>query len=56
VLQRIAIGYFLAAISEIWLVNGNLVDSFVSFVKKYFMEWLVNMGNTIIWKSLFLPF
>ncbi|KAL6897762.1 hypothetical protein ACP4OV_006721 [Aristida adscensionis] len=43
VLQRIAIGYFVAAISEIWLVNNNLVDSALSFVKKYFMEWLVIM-------------
>ncbi|TVU17531.1 hypothetical protein EJB05_33573 [Eragrostis curvula] len=42
VLQRIAIGYFLAAVSEIWLVNNNLVDSPLSFVRKYFMEWLVN--------------
>ncbi|CAD6262342.1 unnamed protein product [Miscanthus lutarioriparius] len=37
--MRIAIGYFVAAMSEIWLVNNNLVDSTVSFVKKYFMEW-----------------
>ncbi|AQK92832.1 Heparan-alpha-glucosaminide N-acetyltransferase [Zea mays] len=39
VLQRIAIGYFVAAMSEIWLVNNNLVDSPVPFVKKYFIEW-----------------
>uniref|UniRef100_M8BM15 Heparan-alpha-glucosaminide N-acetyltransferase n=1 Tax=Aegilops tauschii TaxID=37682 RepID=M8BM15_AEGTA len=41
VLQRIAIGYFLAAISEIWLVNNTSVDSPVSFVKKYFVEWIM---------------
>jgi len=52
VLQRIAIGYFLAAISEIWLVNGNLVDSFVSFVKKYFMEWIMAMMITILYVAL----
>ncbi|AQK92829.1 Heparan-alpha-glucosaminide N-acetyltransferase [Zea mays] len=40
VLQRIAIGYFVAAMSEIWLVNNNLVDSPVPFVKKYFIEWI----------------
>lgn len=41
VLQRISIGYFLAAMSEIWLVNGDLVDSPISFMKKYYIEWLV---------------
>ncbi|KAL5202447.1 hypothetical protein ABZP36_013399 [Zizania latifolia] len=41
VLQRIAIGYFLVAISEIWLVNNISVDSAKSFVKKYFMEWIM---------------
>ncbi|XP_047095599.1 heparan-alpha-glucosaminide N-acetyltransferase-like isoform X1 [Lolium rigidum] len=41
VLQRIAIGYFLAAIAEIWLVNNTLVDSPVSYMKKYYMEWIM---------------
>lgn len=40
VLQRIAIGYFLAAISEIWLVGNGVVDSAVSFVKKYIIQWM----------------
>ncbi|OEL21036.1 hypothetical protein BAE44_0017944 [Dichanthelium oligosanthes] len=35
----------LAAISEICLAKNNLLDSPLSFVKKYFMEWLVNMGK-----------
>ena len=48
--------YFVATISEICLVKNNLVDSSVSFMKKYFMEWLVNMGNILIRKSLFLSF
>ncbi|KAJ6796122.1 putative heparan-alpha-glucosaminide N-acetyltransferase isoform X1 [Iris pallida] len=41
VLQRISIGYFLAAMSEIWLVSTMPVDSPVSFVKKYYIEWMV---------------
>ncbi|KAI3864644.1 hypothetical protein MKX03_009164 [Papaver bracteatum] len=41
VLQRIAIGYFVAAISEIWLVGNGLVDSAVSFVKKYIIQWML---------------
>ncbi|PAN17353.1 hypothetical protein PAHAL_3G124700 [Panicum hallii] len=52
VLQRIAIGYFLAAISEIWLVNNNSVDSPVSFVKKYFMEWIMAMMITVLYVAL----
>ncbi|XP_058076109.1 uncharacterized protein LOC131224773 isoform X2 [Magnolia sinica] len=41
VLQRISIGYFLAAISEIWLVSNTVVDSSVSFVRRYYLEWIV---------------
>ncbi|ERN16800.1 hypothetical protein AMTRI_Chr02g221500 [Amborella trichopoda] len=41
VLQRISIGYFLAAICEIWLVGNVRAESALGFVKKYFMEWLV---------------
>ncbi|ONK78714.1 uncharacterized protein A4U43_C02F21670 [Asparagus officinalis] len=41
VLQRIAIGYFLAAMSEIWLINNILVDSPLSFVKKYYTKWMI---------------
>ncbi|KAL6608249.1 hypothetical protein ACP70R_041312 [Stipagrostis hirtigluma subsp. patula] len=52
VLQRIAIGYFLAAISEIWLVNNNLVDSPLSFVRKYFMEWIMAIMITVLYMSL----
>jgi len=52
VLQRIAIGYFLAVISEIWLVNNNLVDSPVSFAKKYFMEWIMAMMITVLYVAL----
>jgi hypothetical protein len=40
-LQRISIGYLLAAMSEIWLVNNNMVDSPATFVRKYYIQWLV---------------
>ncbi|KAL2323687.1 hypothetical protein Fmac_028066 [Flemingia macrophylla] len=44
VLQRISIGYFLASISEIWLVNHNiLVDSPTAFVRKYFIQWIFSI-------------
>uniref|UniRef100_A0A0E0KYN7 Heparan-alpha-glucosaminide N-acetyltransferase catalytic domain-containing protein n=1 Tax=Oryza punctata TaxID=4537 RepID=A0A0E0KYN7_ORYPU len=54
VLQRIAIGYFLAAISEIWLVNNISVDSAISFVKKYFMEWIVAVMISALYVGLLL--
>ncbi|XP_062145150.1 uncharacterized protein LOC133852409 isoform X3 [Alnus glutinosa] len=40
VLQRISIGYLLAAMSEIWLVNNNMVDSPAAFVRKYYSQWM----------------
>ncbi|KAF8006768.1 hypothetical protein BT93_K0932 [Corymbia citriodora subsp. variegata] len=39
VLQRISIGYFLASISEIWLVSNLSVDSTMAFVRKYYIQW-----------------
>ncbi|KAG9440032.1 hypothetical protein H6P81_020197 [Aristolochia fimbriata] len=41
VLQRISIGYFLAAIAEIWLVKGTLVDTSTAFLKKYYIQWIL---------------
>ncbi|KAA8549110.1 hypothetical protein F0562_000794 [Nyssa sinensis] len=41
VLQRIAIGYLLASVLEIWLVNNVAVDSALTFVKKYYIQWMV---------------
>lgn len=35
VLQRIAIGYLLASILEIWLVKNTVVDSTVTFMERY---------------------
>jgi hypothetical protein len=37
-------------------VNSILVDSPVSYVKKYYMEWLVNKGNILSWKYFFVVF
>ncbi|KAF8401385.1 hypothetical protein HHK36_012323 [Tetracentron sinense] len=41
VLQRISIGYLLAAISEIWLVSNTVVDSAMAFVRRYYMQWII---------------
>ncbi|KAJ3669467.1 hypothetical protein LUZ60_011417 [Juncus effusus] len=54
VLQRIAIGYFLAAISEIWLVNNISVDSALSFVKKYLYHWIVAALICVLYVGLLL--
>ncbi|KAK1278700.1 hypothetical protein QJS04_geneDACA007140 [Acorus gramineus] len=40
VLQRISIGYFLAALSEIWLVNNIVVNSPLGFLKKFYVQWV----------------
>lgn len=40
-LQRISVGYLLASMAEIWLVNNDIVDSATAFVKKYYIQWLV---------------
>uniref|UniRef100_A0A0D9WD07 Heparan-alpha-glucosaminide N-acetyltransferase catalytic domain-containing protein n=1 Tax=Leersia perrieri TaxID=77586 RepID=A0A0D9WD07_9ORYZ len=54
VLQRIAIGYFIAAISEIWLINNIPVDSAISFMKKYFMEWIMAIMISALYVGLLL--
>ncbi|KAJ6723373.1 hypothetical protein OIU74_007858 [Salix koriyanagi] len=41
VLQRISIGYLFAAMSEIWLVDSITVDSPMTFVKKYYIQWMI---------------
>ncbi|XP_050203934.1 uncharacterized protein LOC126653968 isoform X2 [Mercurialis annua] len=43
VLQRISIGYLLASLSEIWLVNHMTVDSLLTFVKKYYVQWILSL-------------
>ncbi|XP_075491021.1 uncharacterized protein LOC142529378 [Primulina tabacum] len=44
VLQRIAIGYLLASILEIWLVKNTVVDSTVAFMERYSFQ----MGAAIL--------
>ncbi|OMO63938.1 hypothetical protein CCACVL1_22167 [Corchorus capsularis] len=41
VLQRISIGYLMASVSEIWLVNSVTVDSPTAFVRKYYVQWIL---------------
>ncbi|XP_073009907.1 uncharacterized protein [Typha latifolia] len=54
VLQRISIGYFLAAMSEIWLVSKISVDSLVQFVKKYYIEWIIAALISALYVGLLL--
>ncbi|URD88252.1 Heparan-alpha-glucosaminide [Musa troglodytarum] len=54
ILQRISIGYFLAALSEVWLVSSILVDSPMSYVKKYYMEWIIAIVISATYVSLLL--
>ncbi|KAJ8466153.1 hypothetical protein OPV22_028705 [Ensete ventricosum] len=54
ILQRISIGYFLAALSEVWLVSSILVDSPMSYVKKYHMEWIIAILISAMYVSLLL--
>ncbi|KAJ0581780.1 putative heparan-alpha-glucosaminide N-acetyltransferase [Helianthus annuus] len=52
VLQRIAIGYLLASITEIWCVNNNEVDSAIAFGKKYYIQWVVVFLLGILYMAL----
>lgn len=38
-MQRISIGYLFASVLEIWLVNNVAVDSAITFVKRYCIQW-----------------
>ncbi|WOH01552.1 hypothetical protein DCAR_0520936 [Daucus carota subsp. sativus] len=40
VLQRISIGYMLASVAEIWLVNNIVVDTAATFTKKYYKQMI----------------
>lgn len=46
-LQRISIGYLLASISEIWLVNNIMVDSLADLARKYYTQWLVLLDISV---------
>ncbi|XP_052191427.1 uncharacterized protein LOC127800700 [Diospyros lotus] len=41
VLQRISIGYLVASVLEIWLVNNVAVGSALTFIRRYYMQWIV---------------
>ncbi|XP_019189353.1 PREDICTED: heparan-alpha-glucosaminide N-acetyltransferase-like isoform X2 [Ipomoea nil] len=52
VLQRIAIAYFVTAISEIWLKNDCKVDSGLSLLKRYQYQWAMAFVLIAIYLSL----
>ncbi|KAL0903169.1 hypothetical protein M5K25_027526 [Dendrobium thyrsiflorum] len=52
VLQRISAGYFLAAMSEIWLTSNLAVDSPMSFMKKYYIQWIVAIVLSAMYVAL----
>ncbi|GFQ02459.1 hepaRaN-alpha-glucosaminide n-acetyltransferase [Phtheirospermum japonicum] len=54
VLQRIAIGYLLASVLEIWLVRNNAVNSAVAFAKRYSFQILACSGAGILLGSLYM--
>lgn len=39
--KRISIGYLLASVAEIWLVNNIVVDTAAAFTKKYYKQWVM---------------
>eukprot|EP01018_Ginkgo_biloba_P003580 Gb_10589 [translate_table: standard] len=41
ILQRIALGYLLSALCEIWLTNKSDVHSSPGLLRKYYMQWVV---------------
>ncbi|KAL3517392.1 hypothetical protein ACH5RR_019981 [Cinchona calisaya] len=56
VLQRISIGYFLASIIEIWLVNDVVVDSVMTFVRRYYLQLVIaiSLGSVYMLLLYFL--
>ncbi|XP_058200065.1 uncharacterized protein LOC131315032 isoform X3 [Rhododendron vialii] len=53
VLQRISIGYLFASVLEIWLVNNVAVDSALTFVKRYCIQWTAAFLLVSVYMSLF---
>ncbi|GLJ49321.1 hypothetical protein SUGI_1042540 [Cryptomeria japonica] len=52
ILQRIAFGYIIAALSEIWLRSNCDMDSSLGLMKKYYMQWLVALILTLLYMGL----
>ncbi|KAI0510785.1 hypothetical protein KFK09_011394 [Dendrobium nobile] len=50
--RRISAGYFLAAMSEIWLTSNLAVDSPMSFMKKYYIQWIVAIVLSAMYVAL----
>lgn len=52
ILQRIAIGYFIAALCEIWLTSNTTVDSPMMLLKKYYAQWVVAISLSTLYLGL----
>ncbi|KAJ6393285.1 hypothetical protein OIU77_022707 [Salix suchowensis] len=52
ILQRIAIGYLVGAMCEIWLKGGNHVTSGLSMLRKYQFQWAAVLVLVTIYLSL----
>ncbi|XP_042044154.1 heparan-alpha-glucosaminide N-acetyltransferase-like isoform X1 [Salvia splendens] len=52
VLQRIAIGYMLASVLEIWLVNNTAVNSAITFMKRYSYQIVAGILVGVIYMGL----
>ncbi|XP_057800143.1 uncharacterized protein LOC131015730 isoform X2 [Salvia miltiorrhiza] len=59
VLQRIAIGYLLTSVLEIWLVNNTAVNSTITFMKRYSFQIvagiLVGVLYMVLLYGLYVP-
>lgn len=52
ILQRIAIGYFIASLCEIWLTSNTIVNSPLRLLKKYYTQWIVAILLSTIYLGL----
>ncbi|KAH9308316.1 hypothetical protein KI387_036227, partial [Taxus chinensis] len=52
ILQRIALGYFIAAVCEIWLTSDTVVDSLEGLLKKYRIQWLLAISLSAVYLAL----
>eukprot|EP00252_Welwitschia_mirabilis_P017411 TRINITY_DN385_c0_g1_i1.p1 TRINITY_DN385_c0_g1~~TRINITY_DN385_c0_g1_i1.p1 ORF type:complete len:461 (-),score=58.64 TRINITY_DN385_c0_g1_i1:643-2025(-) len=52
VLQRISVGYLLAALCEIWLSTDRVIVGSFSLLKKYYLQWVVAILLTTVYIGL----
>lgn len=52
IVQRIAIGYLISSLCEIWLTRDIVVDSLVGLFKKYYLQWLVAFSLSALYLGL----